>query len=403
MVNLSDIHRLSRIDWNFPRTGNASTSLHALHWFPGNFIPQIPAALIQILSKQGDLVLDPFAGSGTTGVEAIRLGRRAIMSDRLSASVLICHAKLALLRGALGRQRCRDLMVRLTFEHECRTDRGGTHHEGSDPELSIWFAPDTLAQLRYLWTLVEAASTPDERAVLTALFSDVLFDCASAGQAVTSTGKRRRHHWGWVADNVRPRLLVQHNAIAKFHHRLAQIDASGSGLCLLPLLSKSDSGMAACRASLATTLILQQDARRTSLPDEAVDLVATSPPYIGVIDYTHANRLLYKWMGWCVKSEREDEIGARFRRNRKNAVSEYIADMRLIRNELYRVLRPNAYCALVIGESKRFPGTLDQILADFCQCMRLVWGPVLRQPSRRRVSDAAAREPTEQIWVFQRS
>ena len=38
----------------------------------------LPAHFIELHSQPGDLVVDPFMGSGTTGVAAIRLGRRFI-------------------------------------------------------------------------------------------------------------------------------------------------------------------------------------------------------------------------------------------------------------------------------------------------------------------------------------
>lgn len=44
----------------------------------GNFIPQIPQQMMQRYTKQGDWVLDPFAGSGTTLIEGQRLGRNTI-------------------------------------------------------------------------------------------------------------------------------------------------------------------------------------------------------------------------------------------------------------------------------------------------------------------------------------
>lgn len=44
----------------------------------GNFIPQIPHQMMRRYTKQGDWVLDTFAGSGTTLIEGQRLGRNTI-------------------------------------------------------------------------------------------------------------------------------------------------------------------------------------------------------------------------------------------------------------------------------------------------------------------------------------
>ena len=38
--------------------------------------------IVAASSRPGDLVLDPFAGTGTTGVAAARLGRRWLLVDR---------------------------------------------------------------------------------------------------------------------------------------------------------------------------------------------------------------------------------------------------------------------------------------------------------------------------------
>lgn len=47
-------------------------------YYHGNFIPQIPHQLLTRYTKRGDFVLDPFAGSGTTLIEAQRMERNSI-------------------------------------------------------------------------------------------------------------------------------------------------------------------------------------------------------------------------------------------------------------------------------------------------------------------------------------
>ncbi len=61
--------------WQFPtrlRTGGHSNEYH------GNYIPQIAQQLLQRYTKKGDVVLDLFFGSGTTGIEALNENRRCI-------------------------------------------------------------------------------------------------------------------------------------------------------------------------------------------------------------------------------------------------------------------------------------------------------------------------------------
>ena len=51
--------------------------------------------IVAASSRPGDLVLDPYAGSGTTGVAAARLGRRWLLVDRNPAAVAIARERLA--------------------------------------------------------------------------------------------------------------------------------------------------------------------------------------------------------------------------------------------------------------------------------------------------------------------
>ncbi len=50
--------------------------------------------IVAASSRPGDLVLDPYAGSGTTGIAAARLGRRWLLVDRHPDAVAIARARL---------------------------------------------------------------------------------------------------------------------------------------------------------------------------------------------------------------------------------------------------------------------------------------------------------------------
>ena len=50
-------------------------------FYHGNFVPQIPRQLISRYTRNGDVVLDPFVGSGTTAFEAESLNRNFVGVD----------------------------------------------------------------------------------------------------------------------------------------------------------------------------------------------------------------------------------------------------------------------------------------------------------------------------------
>ena len=56
--------------------------------------------LIRLVTKPGDVVLDPFGGSGTTGVAALLEGRRVVLVEREPAFVAIIRARCAAADGS---------------------------------------------------------------------------------------------------------------------------------------------------------------------------------------------------------------------------------------------------------------------------------------------------------------
>jgi len=78
--------------WSFPKRGDWAT--HDAKW-RGNWSPYIPRNVILRYSQEGDLVLDQFAGGGTTLVEAKLLNRNIIGVDVNDVALARCKEKIA--------------------------------------------------------------------------------------------------------------------------------------------------------------------------------------------------------------------------------------------------------------------------------------------------------------------
>jgi DNA modification methylase len=91
--------------------------------FPEAHFATFPKALVEPCikagSKPGDMVLDPFAGSGTTGVVALRLGRSFIGIELAPA-----YAEMA--RKSLETDRSRDGTLSMLNQEEVRSKHTGT-------------------------------------------------------------------------------------------------------------------------------------------------------------------------------------------------------------------------------------------------------------------------------------
>jgi DNA modification methylase len=70
---------------------------HDFYRYPARFSPLFPRAAIQLFTKPGDTVLDPFMGSSTSLVESLALGRHAIGTDISSLAVFLARVKTCLL------------------------------------------------------------------------------------------------------------------------------------------------------------------------------------------------------------------------------------------------------------------------------------------------------------------
>lgn len=82
--------------WSFPDRGNWSTHKGD---YPGNWSPYVPRNIILRYSKENDLILDQFSGSGTTLVEAKLLNRNIIGCDINDRALEISRERINNIEG----------------------------------------------------------------------------------------------------------------------------------------------------------------------------------------------------------------------------------------------------------------------------------------------------------------
>jgi hypothetical protein len=101
--------------WSFKDLSRLQTSYitHDYHRYPAKFIPQLARRIIKENSDVGDLVCDPFMGSGITLIEAIINGRQAYGTDINPVSVLISRAKTTPIEPLFLQQQAFSLLAKI--------------------------------------------------------------------------------------------------------------------------------------------------------------------------------------------------------------------------------------------------------------------------------------------------
>ena len=340
MTSLSKQNYLSELrdlDWDFEGQTGAD-GLAGYHWYPARYVPQVPAMLIGYLSAKGDNVLDPFCGSGTTLVEAQRLGRRSHGIDTNPAAILMATAKLVPFDANEWKDYTESLVGRINrFNVEAARD---PHWLVSSvpqfDEQSDWYHPDTLAELAQVFRGIRD-SPGLFQVVADAAFSSILRSSCSQDK-----------HWGWVCDNVKPKALSYRPALKAF---LDKFYAYGQIRSAAP----PDASVSALTTTGNCVEVLK------TLPAESFDLVVTSPPYYSMTDYIRSQRLTFLWFDWDLYELKRLESGARYKRHRKSALEQYLDDMDAAFEGISRVLRSGKSCGVVIGESPNRAPYLDDL------------------------------------------
>lgn len=154
-----DAPRPAQQAFTAPVRAGKNTAIYNVHSYSTKVPYQAIVPLIARFTRSGDLVLDPFCGSGMTGVAAVLLGRRARLSDIAPAALHIasnyvtpCDAR-AFLSEARRLQREAEAEVTPLYETTC--DRCGGP---ATIEYTVWsdvFACSCGAEISYWHTAVD--------------------------------------------------------------------------------------------------------------------------------------------------------------------------------------------------------------------------------------------------------
>ncbi len=304
--------------------------VHRLHPYLGKFIPQ----LVEIFLRkfQPKTVCDPFCGSGTTLVEAKALGINGVGSDVSAFNCLLIKVKTDTYNTRKLEREVRDILERTNKALDeslfsSQTFRGDT----DNAYLKRWFHPKVLNELlcfrQYIgdYEYQDVLKVVLSRAARSARLT-THFDLDFPKQPQTEPYYCYKHS----------RTCQPTQDARQFLNRYA-----------LDTLERMKVFSAVAKDAKVT--ILNEDARFADFP--RFDLVVTSPPYVGLIDYHEQHRYAYELLGLPFKSEHE--IGAAFKGSSKQARRNYCEEIRQVLVNLKSRLNKNGRFVIVVNDKNK--------------------------------------------------
>jgi DNA modification methylase len=309
---------------------------HSLHEvsYRACFKAQLPAFFIERLTQRGSYVYDPFAGRGTTLIEAALLGRAVAGTDinPLSAALIIPR-----LSPPTNQQ---------VFE---RLSSISLDDPGSMPEdLLAFYHPETLAEICAL------------RQYLLDRLSSGAFDAIDNWIRMVAVNRLTGHSPGFLSvytlppnqavsiaaqrkinadrNQVPPKRDVRRTIIRKSLALLADVDD-----VVRPLLARAAES---ARFRVASCI-------DTAWEPEFVQLVVTSPPFLDVVDYAADNWLRCWFCGIDAQSVAIDIHPT------LDGWSTFIERAFV---EFHRLLKPQGFVAFEVGEVRRGTVQLENLV-----------------------------------------
>lgn len=318
--DISTVSELNANLWNGSFNGKEST-LQQLSPYVGKLKSGMVKVLISLYSKPGDIVLDPFCGSGVVPFEAI-LKRRVAFANDLSpyAYILTC--------GKLEAPSTEKIAVSnaLDFIENVEKEAPLTDITSMPEWVREFFHPDTFREVIAAFRILKEKGDHFLTACLLGILQHV-----------------RPGFLSYPASHLVPYLRKNMYPKEEFPEMYTYRDLRSRLLAKVKRAYRRS--MLPQNWDERKYKVWQVNAMKLPIENESVDTVISSPPYFGALDYARDNRLRL----WFLGCENWKELDVSLTANQKV----YLPQMTICLRELERVLKVGGYCVLVLGDVER--------------------------------------------------
>ena len=305
---------------------------HAIHEvsYRACFKAQLPEFFILRLTKPGDAVFDPFMGRGTTPVQAALMGRKVYGNDINPLSILLARPRLSPVSLLDIQKALRGIAW----------DRGETDRE----ELLAFYHPTTLRRLSALkrWLSHRAPLGSDS------------IDPVADWIRMVAINRLSGHSPGFFSGrSMPPNQAISVKAQLKINKKLG-ISPPERDVAHI-IIKKSRSLLRDCPVPDGVQFSLHTCSAwdTPSIPDGAVGLVVTSPPFLDIVQYAADN-----WLRCWFAGIDPDAVAIDMHRT-EAAWTKMVA--RVLREQA-RVLRTGGYVAFEVGEVRNGKVLLEKLV-----------------------------------------
>ena len=294
------------------------SSLQQLSPYVGKMKSGMAKALVLLYSQPGDVVLDPFSGSGVVPLECVLSGREAWANDLSPYAHVLTLAKLSALGSeSQAIRRVRDLLAVVESES------GSVKLDAIPKWIQDFFHPRTLREIIVAFKQLQR----NQDYFLTGCLLGILHHV-------------RPGFLSYPSSHLVPYLRSKKYPPDQYPKMYEYRDLGSRLIAKVKRMYR--------RHQLTTDWeqrlyqVWQKNAMSLPVPDNSVDAIVSSPPYYGALDYARDNRLRL----WFLGCEDWKALDASLTASSKV----YVKQMSVCLGEMHRILKPGGYCVLVLGD-----------------------------------------------------